>query len=589
MAFCLLLGQLADAQQIEVSDTASRCIDYANLTAPGTLCYYGTYNAPRNSRGVVDNGPSQMSSRHTVNRTPGQTDPRTGSNLPLIPPGEAASVRLGNWNNGSEAEQIEYTFTPAPYANTILVLKYAVVCMSAGPYRTPEFSMQITDAQGQSLGTCTETTVLYTDCEHDTTWHQQDANNNVWWKEWTEEGFNLSAFAGQTLKVRLTTQDGGRAANYGYAYFTLNCAEAQISGLSCGNDPDIAVKAPDGFNYEWSLKSDTTHTVFSRAQILSADSIDTATYVCVLTSKIDSGCSFGLETSLLPRSPHARFAPLSTPDGCRGIVVAFSNISTVTTILGVTTEKPAYYEWSVVDSLTNDTLLNRAGAESPTVKFPNEDCDYIIELVAGLGGGQCADTMRMLYHVAEIYVEPDTIYEEICGGRYYRFNGQKLYYAGEYDALSADGCDSLHLVLTVIDKVETEIYDTIAAGETYDWNGISLSRAGTYKAKLTSPRGCDSIVTLHLTVLTGVDEVAAESLIRVVPNPANAGQPAQIFISSTEPIVRVEVINSLGSVVSVIEPDTIPINLTSPAVAGVYYVRVTTNDGRVAVTKLIVE
>lgn len=585
---CVVFSSTADAQDTVAYETASRCIDFANLTAPGATCYYGSYANPRQHTGVVDNGPSQMSSRHTVNRTPGLTDPRTDNILPLIPQGEAVSVRLGNWDVNAEAEQIEYTFTPSPYSNAILLLKYAVVFQDPEHDSAPEFSIRITDAQGQSLGACTETTVLYTASALDSTWHQPSSDSTVWWKEWTSVGFNLSEFAGQTLKVVLTTKDCDMSGHYGYAYFTLNCTEAQITGLSCAGDPEIAVKVPDGFKYEWSLQSDSSHTVLSTAPVFSGSELDTSIYVCKLTSKIDTSCSFRLFASLLPRSPRAQFDPELTPVNCQNIVT-FSNTSNVVTLFGVTREKPEYYEWTVVDTLNNDTILNRAGLESPAVVFPNEGGDYIIKLVAAISGGSCADTLIMPYHVPEINVVPDTIYAEICGGQIYNFNGTNLYRPGEYDARSVGGCDSLHLVLTVVDKIETDIYDTIFSGETYDFNGYSVFRSGVYKAKLTSSAGCDSVVTLHLTVLTGVDDVADESLIRVVPNPANAGQTALVSVFSTSPIARVEVINSLGAIISIQEPVSAPINLTAPAVAGVYHVRVTTTDGRVSVTKLIVQ
>ena len=45
--------------------------------------------------------------------------------------------------------------------------------------------------------------------------------------------------------------------------------------------------------------------------------------------------------------------------------------------------------------------------------------------------------------------------------------------------------------------------DTICTGSTYNFNGTMLSAAGVYKDTLTNSVGCDSIVTLNLSVLNG--------------------------------------------------------------------------------------
>lgn len=63
------------------------------------------------------------------------------------------------------------------------------------------------------------------------------------------------------------------------------------------------------------------------------------------------------------------------------------------------------------------------------------------------------------------------------------------------------------------------ISDSITAGETYTQYGFNESAAGTYTQSLTTVNGCDSIITLHLTVLTGVNEYK-DTQITIAPNPA---------------------------------------------------------------------
>ena len=99
--------------------------------------------------------------------------------------------------------------------------------------------------------------------------------------------------------------------------------------------------------------------------------------------------------------------------------------------------------------------------------------------------------------------------EAICQGGFYIFNGAALTDAGTYTAgyTAANGCDSIvTLVLTVFATSETAIAATICAGASYDFNGDALTESGDYTAVLSNELGCDSIVTLTLAVLPEVPE-----------------------------------------------------------------------------------
>ncbi len=96
------------------------------------------------------------------------------------------------------------------------------------------------------------------------------------------------------------------------------------------------------------------------------------------------------------------------------------------------------------------------------------------------------------------------ISETICEGDSYSFNGEDLTVAGSYlDTLEADnGCDSiLELTLSVNPNVETTINATICPGEVYFFNGSNLSGDGTFYDTLAAANGCDSTLTLHLVTL----------------------------------------------------------------------------------------
>ena len=96
-----------------------------------------------------------------------------------------------------------------------------------------------------------------------------------------------------------------------------------------------------------------------------------------------------------------------------------------------------------------------------------------------------------------------SINQNICLGSHFNFNGRSLSSAGIYlDTLTnAHGCDSIiTLTLTVSPAITSSFSDSICSGSTYNFNGTNLSNAGTYTDTLITQSGCDSIVTLHLSI-----------------------------------------------------------------------------------------
>lgn len=95
------------------------------------------------------------------------------------------------------------------------------------------------------------------------------------------------------------------------------------------------------------------------------------------------------------------------------------------------------------------------------------------------------------------------LYDTICQGQTYFFGGALRTNTGAYlDTLvNQFGCDSvITLNLYVRPLVTENLYDTICAGDNYFFNGNTLSTQGTYIDTTTSTLGCDSIITLYLTV-----------------------------------------------------------------------------------------
>lgn len=126
------------------------------------------------------------------------------------------------------------------------------------------------------------------------------------------------------------------------------------------------------------------------------------------------------------------------------------------------------------------------------------------------------------YTPEDTTVVVDTVYvvlnESICDGESFEFGDDNYTTAGSYTYTSNDTAYTLNL--TVNPTYNITINDSITAGETYTQYGFNESAAGTYTQNLTTVNGCDSIITLHLTVLTGVNEYNGMDF-SVAPNPAH--------------------------------------------------------------------
>jgi hypothetical protein len=91
----------------------------------------------------------------------------------------------------------------------------------------------------------------------------------------------------------------------------------------------------------------------------------------------------------------------------------------------------------------------------------------------------------------------------ICDGNTYSFGTQNLTTAGTYTRTltNAAGCDSvITLTLTVNQPSASTETATICDGSSYIFGTQTLTTAGTYTRTLTNTVGCDSVITLTLNV-----------------------------------------------------------------------------------------
>jgi len=90
----------------------------------------------------------------------------------------------------------------------------------------------------------------------------------------------------------------------------------------------------------------------------------------------------------------------------------------------------------------------------------------------------------------------------ICAGSSYLFGDAALTASGTYvDTFPTTGCDSVvTLTLTVNPYIRDTLHETICTGSSYTFGPLTLTAAGTYTDTFKTFGGCDSIVTLELSI-----------------------------------------------------------------------------------------
>ena len=179
--------------------------------------------------------------------------------LPVVPPdGGQYALRLGNSDNGAQAERILLTMTVTEDINFFL-LRYAVILNDPGhmEFEQPRFELRILDEFGEPFP-CGEYSVRaaenipgFESCAGD--WRV---------RPWTTAGFELQSYIGQTIQIEIMTTDCAQGGHAGYAYIDASC-QALDFGLEgfCPGSSSATISVSEGFtSYVWST-GDTTRTI----------------------------------------------------------------------------------------------------------------------------------------------------------------------------------------------------------------------------------------------------------------------------------------------------------------------------------------
>lgn len=486
------------------------CIDYSNLSSCYTTATYGNIHDPNIDIGVIDFGSSSSNSRHTVHTDTAERDPRTGNLLRTVPQGYSSSVRLGNWQTGSQAESLTYEYTVDTVKSDLLIMKYAAVLQEPGhePRKQPSFSFKFFDNEMNELNSSCYSANFVADSNlgwnvsYDSTgsWWSQ---GTVLWKDWTTIGIDLSSLHGESIRMRLTTRDCAHSQHYGYAYFVFDCANKTLMSENCGCDVENNFTAPEGFNYRW-YNNDSAWVTLSTSRSLHVT--QAGLYKCVLSfigAPAGANCSFVLSALAGERYPAASFTVDSLPrDGCDLPVVLHntSRISTDSLHQSLTALPCEHITWivdsNVVSSDDEITVLLTPGS-------------HTVGIVASLASGGCTDTAWRSIEVYDPCLISDTIVSTICQGDSVILLDTVVYLPGVYERHFGHLRRTLFLTVNRID--DTSIFMSLPQNDIpFSWNGYSVtidslnflldSTEFNFIYRTTNSLGCDSTVRLELHV-----------------------------------------------------------------------------------------
>ena len=474
--------------------------NFTNLQSTSVRGYYGFFNNPLQSIGLIYYPDDPMLSRHSVLTNTTETDPRTGNQLLTVCPGFSSSVRLGNWNFGTEAEALEYVLLIDTNIYALLLLHYAVVLQNPGHgvSEQPHFRMEVLDYDGNLIDPVCGAADFA--ASSSLGWHE-NASNELVWKDWTTEGFDMTPYHGQVIRVRFITKDCSAGLHYGYAYFTAECRLNSATTEYCGETDTNSITAPDGFNYLWYY--DINHPVSTEQTVHFTNNDSLLHYR--LISKTNPSCYVTLNTYAGHRWPHAVIDTLLTESlGCDGYRVQFINRSLVTNDAGDTVERHCETaRWYFGDSFMSFDY-------SPQHVY-RDSGDYTVTLVSGIANNSCTDTTRFTLHIPDFYIPylKDTAACDtfLINGVAYTSDGlgpsRRVHHPDDCDTLYTLDLHVLHSPLHEFPP------DTFCYSSTYTWLGQTagdnnITDTTTFRLRSvlgTAANGCDSLVAINLVQL----------------------------------------------------------------------------------------
>jgi len=194
--------------------------------------------------------------------------------------------------------------------------------------------------------------------------------------------------------------------------------------------------------------------------------------------------------------------------------------------IGSTNNTTYLYNWSPSNGLSSTTVSNPTVSLTNTGNTPITQV-YTVSTSLATSPGVCSTTDQV-----SVTVYPhlsNTVNASICEGDSYNFDGQSLTSSGSYTAnfTTVNGCDSIvNLNLTVNPNIAITIDTTICQGSVVQFGGQNLNSAGQFVFNLQTSGGCDSTLTVNLSINSlpvisaSNEEICFGEQVTLIPNGA---------------------------------------------------------------------
>ena len=153
------------------------------------------------------------------------------------------------------------------------------------------------------------------------------------------------------------------------------------------------------------------------------------------------------------------------------------------------------------------------------------------------------------------------------------------------------GCSTMASVTVNVWQPVASEFTVECPDSCYVWNEQSYCSSGDYTQTLQTVHGCDSVVTLHLTITVGIDDYETAGIMTVYPNPTSNILNVQctmnnVQLSGTE----IHIVDMYGKLVRTVDTrhgTSLQRIDISDLANGVYFVKLMAEDRVIAVRKVV--
>ncbi len=267
----------------------------------------------------------------------------------------------------------------------------------------------------------------------------------------------------------------------------------------------------------------------------------------------------------------------------------------------------------------NSTMLTASGANSYSWSTGDNTASVTINAfgvytVTGTSSEGCSNTASVTVLVSQLPVITIAGETDICAGESTTFtaNGGETYLwsdgttnntltvstAGTYQVIgyNAAGCNTMASATVNVWQPAASEFSVECPDSCYTWNGQDYCTSGEYTQTFQTVHGCDSVVTMHLTITVGIDDYNLGASMTVYPNPTTSVVNVQCTMNNGQAgEVEFQLFDAFGRLLRSTDGvetqnfaslQTARIDLSHYA-AGVYFVKAVADGNVVAVRKVV--